>query len=292
MSEASPRLPIIAIGLAVTAVVLASVATIVVVRRGGSTPQAMSVATASSAAAAPETRRVAAVDVAELERNIVEPVNDQGQVIGVKVNDASVRNMLGLGPTDVLTGISGRPIRRQFDVYDALVGASMMNATSLFVEIVRDGEPRLVRWELDGDLRQARRGRPSRPTLATPSLRPVRDPLLDTIKELDDHHFVVPRTTIEQMAANATVFAQGARTIASVKLGRPDGIRLFIVRPSSALWALGLRSGDTLQTVNGIAILDPTRLQSVYDQTKDASSLRIGLIRRGAAEVIEITQTP
>jgi S1-C subfamily serine protease len=291
MSEASPRLPIIAIGLAVTAVVLAIVATIVVVKRGGPAPEGIA-ATESSPSWAPETRKVSALDVAELERDGVSPVSEQGQVIGVKVTDPSVRNLLGLAPTDVVTGISGRPIRRQFDIYDALVGASMMNATALFVEIVHDGKPLLVRWELDGDLRAARRGGPSRPTLAAPSLRPVRDPLLDTIKELDDHHFSVPRATIEQMAANASVFAQGARMIASRKLGRPDGIRLFIVRPSSALWALGLRSGDTLQAVNGIALLDPTRVQEVYEQTRDANLIRISLTRRGAPEVIEITQTP
>ncbi len=289
MSEASPRLATIAIGLAVTAALLAIVATIVVVRRGAPAPVGVA---ATVRVDGPETRTVAAVDVAELEHNVVDPVSEQGQVIGVKVTDPSVRNLLGLAPTDVITGISGRPIRRQFDIYDALVGASMMNATTLFVEIVRDGGPLLVRWELDGDLRQARRGRPSRPTLATPSLRPVRDPLLDTIRELDDHHFVVPRATIEQMAANVTVFAQGARMILSNKLGRPDGIRLFIVRPSSALWALGLRNGDTVQSINGIAIIDPNRVQDVYDQAKDATLIRIALVRRGTAEVIEITQTP
>jgi S1-C subfamily serine protease len=291
MSEASPRLPLIAIGLAVTAVVLAIVATVVVVKRGGTARESVA-AVAPSPSAAPETRKVSALDVAELEHDGVQPVSEQGQVIGVKVTDPGVRNLLGLATTDVITGIAGRPIRRQFDVYDALAGATMMNATVLFVELVREGAPRLVRWELDGDLRQARRGRPSRPTLAAPSLRPVRDPLLDTIKEIDDHHFNVPRATIEQMAANVTGFAQGARMIASSRLGRPDGIRLFIVRPGSALWALGLRNGDTLQSINGIVFLDPSRAQQVYEQTKAANLLRIAVMRRGVPEVIEITQTP
>lgn len=291
MSELSRRLPNIAIGLAVTAVALAIVATIVVVKRGRPGVESTAVA-APAKPAGPASRSVAALDVAELERNVVEPVSEQGQVIGVRVTDPSVRGTLGLAPTDVITGISGRPIRRQFDIYDALVGATTMNATALFVELVHDGAPVLVRWELDGDLRQARRGKPSRPALATPSLRPVRDPLLDTIKEIDDHHFVVPRATIEQMAANISAFAQGARMIPAIKSGRADGIRLFIVRPSSALWALGLRNGDTIQSINGIPLVDPLRVQEVYDQTKDATLLRIAIVRRSSAEVIEITQTP
>ena len=111
MSEASPRLPIIAIGLAVTAVVFAIVATIVVVKRGGPAREGV-VAVAPAPSTAPESRKVSALDVAELEHDGVEPVSEQGQVIGVKVTDASVRNLLGLAPTDVITGISGRQIGR------------------------------------------------------------------------------------------------------------------------------------------------------------------------------------
>lgn len=271
----------VAIGLALVAVALAVIATIVVLGRRAPPPTT-----------APVTRTVSALDVAELERDVVESASERGQVFGVKVTDAGVRGTLGLAPSDVITGISGRPIRRQFDLHDALAGAAAMKATALYVELVRDGAPHVERWELDGDLRDARRNKPSRAASVTPSLRPVRDPLLDTIKEIDDHHFTVPRATIEQLAASPTVFAQGARVFPAMKLGRPEGLRLFIVRPTSALWALGLRSGDTVQSVNGVTLVDPALLRDVYDQVKGTPLIRIAVRRRNALEVIEITQTP
>ena len=58
---------------------------------------------------------------------------------------------------NVITAISGKTIKRQFDVYDALLGVSMMNATALYLEITHNGGGTLVRWDLDGDLREARK---------------------------------------------------------------------------------------------------------------------------------------
>ncbi|MBA3458812.1 MAG: hypothetical protein H0T46_02545 [Deltaproteobacteria bacterium] len=289
MSEG--RLPVIAISLAIVAVVLAGIATIVVATRGAPAAESRAVAQQS---APPDVRRVAASDVVALERDAVEPVSARGAVVGVKVIDDQLRAVLGLGPTDVITAISGRPIRRQFDIYDVLVGAGMMNTTALFVEVLREDTPVLVRWDLDGDLRQARRPSSVGGLLGRrlPSVAPVRDPLLDTITQIDDHHFSVPRATLEQLAADPTRFAQNARVMPSTKLGAANGIRLYVVRQTSVLYALGLRSIDTLHSVNGIALTDPARLREVYEQVKSAATLRIELTRRGAVEVIEITQTP
>lgn len=270
---------LVAIGLALIAVALAGIATIVVIGRSAPPP-----------VTGPLTRPVSAFEVVELEREVVESASERGQVVGVKVTDPSVRGALGLAPTDVITAISGRPIRRSFDVRDALSGAAAMNATALYVELVRDGAPYVERWELDGELRDARRSRP--PRAMTPSLQPVRDPLLDTIKQIDDHHFTAPRTTIEQLAASPTLFAQGVRMFPTMKLGRSDGLRLFVVRPSSALWAFGLRNGDVVQSINGAPLLDVGQLRDVYEQVKVSPVLRIAVRRRNALETIEITQTP
>jgi S1-C subfamily serine protease len=292
MSEG--RLPVIAIGLAIVAVLLAGIATIVVATRG----TAAEVSTTTKVPELPEIRSVSAGDVADLERESVEPVSARGGVIGVKVLDADLRTSLGLGPDDVITAISGRAVRRKLDIYDVLGGATMMNATTLFVELLRDDKPVLVRWDLDGDLRQARRASKRSTTYGgllgkrTPSVPPVRDPLIDTITQIDDHHFSVPRSTIEQIAADPTTYAQGARMMAASRIGNPDGIRLYVVRSTSVLHALGLRSIDTIHSVNGVALGDPTRLREVYEQVKNAATLRIEITRRGASEVIEITQTP
>jgi len=292
MSE-GPKLRAVALGMAVLAVLLSMIATIVVIVRD------------PGAAAAPEpqrpaqaARQVEVTDLVSLERDSVAPESLNGAVIGVRVTDPDLRHALGLDVDDVITAISGRPIRRQFDIHDVIAGASLMNTNALFVELMRGDQPVLVRWDLAGDLRAARRSATKRTsglgfTSPTAPVRPVRDPLIDTITATDDHHISAPRATIEQIAASPAVYAQGARALRGYPVGgRPAGVRLYLLRPTSVLYALGLRSMDTITAVNGITVDDPAKLPDVYEQVKSAATIRIEIDRRGSAEVIEITQTP
>lgn len=292
MSEGR-RLPAVAIGMAVLAVVLSAIATIVVLVRDPAAASAPEPARTAQAA-----RQIEATELVEMERSGVEPASRNGAVIGVKVTDPDLRAALGLDVDDVITAISGRPIRRQFDIHDVIAGASLMNTSALFVELMRGDAPVLVRWDLAGDLRTARRSTTRRSSaLAYPSptapVRPVRDPLIDTITQTDDHHITTPRATIEQIAASPGLYAQGARILRGYQGGgRPVGARIYFVRPTSVFYALGLRSMDTVTAVNGVTVDDPAKLAEVYEQVKSAATIRIEIERRGSPEVIEITQTP
>jgi hypothetical protein len=291
MSEGR-RLPAVAIGMAVLALVLSAIATVVVIVRDPSATPAPESAQPTQAA-----RQVEVTDLVTLERDSVEPESRNGAVIGVRVLDPDLRHVLGLEVDDVITAMSGRPIRRQFDIHDVIAGASLMNTGALFVELMRGDAPVLVRWDLAGDLRAARRsatrtGRSLGLPSSTSSVRPVRDPLIDTITQTDDHHISAPRSTIEQIAASPKLYAQGARLIRGSSVGGgPGGVRLFLLRPTSVLYALGLRSMDTIRSVNGITVDDPATVADVYEQVKSAATLRIEIDRRGSVEVIEITQT-
>lgn len=273
------------------ALLLCVIATMVVVFRDPS-------ASTEASRPPPAAHQVEATDLTALERDSVEPASVNGAVIGVRVTDPDLRAALGLDVDDVITAISGRPIRRQFDIHDVIAGASLMNTSALFVELMRGDTPTLVRWDLAGDLRTARRTpsrRPASPFGRPPSspVRAVRDPLVDTITQTDDHHISAPRTTIEQIAASPATYAQGARILRGYPAGgRPAGVRIYLLRPNSVLYALGLRSMDTIVAVNDIVVDDPAKLPDVYEQVKAAATIRISVDRRGSAEVIEITQTP
>jgi len=290
------RTPMIAVGLAVVALVTVAIAVIVVASRSSPTVAAEEPARIEDRG--PLKHRVAATDVVKLDRDTLEAMTDASGVAGVKVTDGELRTLLALTPTDVITAISGRPIKRQFDVYDALLGASMMNATALYVELLRDGTPALVRWELDGDLRAARTGTkrsrtgglfPSSPSL--PSIAPVPDPLVDTIKKIDDYTYEIPRSTIDAVFGNPGAVARGARIVPAMKLGQPNGFKIYAVRPSSFYAALGIMNGDTIQAINGHPLDSMSAALDLYDQLKGADSLRIELERRGRPEALKITVT-
>jgi len=290
------RTPVIAVSLAVVALVTVAIAVIVVASRRSPTVAAEEPARIEDRG--PLKHRVAATDVVKLDRDTLEATTDASGVAGVKVTDGQLRTLLALAPTDVITAISGRPIKRQFDVYDALLGASMMNATALYVELLRDGTPALVRWELDGDLRAARTGTkrsrtgglfPSSPSL--PSIAPVPDPLVDTIKKIDDYTYEIPRSTIDAVFGNPGAIARGARIVPAMKLGQPNGFKIYAVRPSSFYAALGIMNGDTIQAINGHPLDSMSAALDLYDQLKGVDSLRIELERRGRPEALKITVT-
>ena len=303
MSDA-PRGAVIAIGAAIVALLTSLAAVIVVVSRSAdATPARPATASATTVTE----RRVPADDVAKLKRDTVENVTDKGKVIGVKVTDDKLRSSLGLAPDDVITAIAGRAIKREFDVYDAVLGMSMMDSSVVYVDLVHDNKPQLVRWQLDGDLRSARRATdiippapvpipsPSPPTIdptnpfsPDPS-DPVDSALLDTIRKLDDYHYEVPRTTVDRVLQNPMAMAKGVRVVPSMRSGKPDGMKLYAIRPSSLWAALGFRNGDTIRTINGVELTSPDKALDAYTTLRDATRLEIDLLRRGAPEVLVIT---
>ncbi|MDQ3367449.1 MAG: hypothetical protein M3680_18665 [Myxococcota bacterium] len=100
---------------------------------------------------------MAAGDVLKLKRDVlVKALDARGELVGVTVKDAALRDRLGLRADDVITAISGRAITREHDVYDAVLGTSMLDASAVYVDLRRAGTSLLVRWQLDGELRARR----------------------------------------------------------------------------------------------------------------------------------------
>jgi len=305
--------PKIAIGAAVTALLTSVIAVIVVASRGGGTaPERTSSAgsaTAPAERAGPAEQRVAASDVVKLKRETVAVVRDAGKVIGVKVVDGETRTALGLEADDVITALSGRVLRREFDVYDAMLGMSQMDASVVYVDLLRDHKPVLLRWQLDGNLRAARRadttgalgggggslgslgggsiidslgGNPYQPSLGGST---VPDPLVDTIKKIDDRSYEVPRATVDRVFSSTSTYARMARTIPSY---RGEGFRVFGVRPGTLVSAIGIQTGDAVRAINGHEVNTIDEAIELYQQIKDAKEWRIDVTRRGRPELITI----
>ena len=270
------RPAIVAIAFAIVALLTSLIAVFVVMRRSSEAPPAPA---ASKTAALVIDHAPLAADVTKLKRDVVEKVEK-----GVRLKDEGLRSALGLEPGDVITAINGRAIKREFDVYDAVLGLSMMDASIVYVEIERETQPLLVRWRVDGDLRSARRDPIRRPTPVTPNpfTQPA-DPLIDTIRKVDDLKYEVPRATVDRFLANPDAYARQARIVPIVRSGRQEGYRFYLIAPGS-LWAtLGLASGDMIRTINGD---NPDQ----FLEHKDATELKIVVARRtGIDETLVIS---
>lgn len=287
MSEADRRLRVIALGFAGVAMVVAIAAAIIVVRRDDTRSEA------HAGGAQVSDHTVAASDVVKLKRDAVEVVVENGSVKGVKVKDEALAKTLGLEPGDVIASISGRSITRDMDLYDVMFNVSMMNATTLYIEVTRAGAPVLLRWRLDGSLKDARyadRGSPLASLYTTPSA-PDPDPLLDTIEKIDDTHVKLPKATVDSLVANPMSYSKGARVVPAIKNGQPAGLKLYAIRPSSLYARLGLMNGDTISAINGEDVTSPDKALEVYSKLKTATEWKLDVTRRGHPVELTITIT-
>jgi type II secretory pathway component PulC len=214
----------------------------------------------------------------------------------VKVKDAELARALGLEADDVMTALSGRPVTSNMDVYDAIFNTSMMSSTIMYAEILRGGTPVLIRWKLDGDLRQARyanSGSTLNGTLGTytPPPLPPPDPMFDTITKIDDTHVKMPRKTAEYLFSNPVSVTKGARIVPAMQNGKPSGFKIYAIRPSSVFAKIGLQSGDTIADINGTEVTTPDKALEVYTTLQKATEVTIGITRRGNPMQLHITIT-
>ena len=101
------------------------------------------------------------------------------------------------------------------------------------------------------------------------------------IKKIDDNNYEIDKSLVEKVLLNPMAVAKGARVVPSMKNGKPDGFKLYAIRPSSAFARLGLANGDTLQSINGFELTSADKALEVYTKLREANSLEVEVTRRG-----------
>jgi len=101
------------------------------------------------------------------------------------------------------------------------------------------------------------------------------------IKKIDDSNYEIDKGLVEKVLLNPMAVAKGARVVPSMKNGKPDGFKLYAIRPSSAFAKLGLSNGDTLQSINGFELTSADKALEVYTKLREATSLEVEVTRRG-----------
>ena len=116
--------------------------------------------------------------------------------------------------------------------------------------------------------------------------------LLDAgIRMIDDTHYVIKSSLVDQVLLNPMAIAKSARIVPAMKNGQPEGFKLYAIRVGS-LWArIGLANGDTLRTINGFALDSADKALEVYTKLREATSFELELVRRGAPLTLWITIT-
>lgn len=99
----------------------------------------------------------------------------------------------------------------------------------------------------------------------------------------------IDRPLIDKLLANTTALATSARFVPSVRDGRPNGFKLYAIRPSSIFAKIGLENGDTVKSINGMEMSTPDQALGVYTKVRSASHLSVTVDRRGETATLDYT---
>jgi general secretion pathway protein C len=99
----------------------------------------------------------------------------------------------------------------------------------------------------------------------------------------------IERSLVDQMLSNTTSLATAARFVPSIKDGRPNGFKLYAIRPSSIFGRIGLQNGDTIKAINGMDMTSPDQALGVYTKVRNASHLTVAVERRGETVTLDYT---
>jgi general secretion pathway protein C len=109
------------------------------------------------------------------------------------------------------------------------------------------------------------------------------------IKKIDENNYEIDKSLVDKVLANPMGVAKGARVVPAVKNGKPDGFKLYAIRPNSAYAKLGLTNGDTLQSINGFELTSADKALEVYTKLREATRLSVEITRRGKQQTLNYT---
>lgn len=137
----------------------------------------------------------------------------------------------------------------------------------------------------------------SAPMAAAPRLAPPPAPVLSmpppaapvecpadvtrAVRRTGDAAYEIDRAALDRLLDQPPALATGARFVPALRDGKPDGLRVYAVRPCSLFARLGLQSADRIQSIDGQDVSTPDRALAAYQRLRQASDLTLRLERRG-----------
>ena len=117
---------------------------------------------------------------------------------------------------------------------------------------------------------------------ATNPLTPTSQPVPWTEPAADTHMVVdITRATVDHYLQSRPLATQ-ARLVPSFRHDRTVGVKIYAVRPDSLFSVIGLRNGDTLETVNSQTVLGEHEYHAwQYALQNPPSFLDLGIMRDG-----------
>jgi len=164
-------------------------------------------------------------------------------------------------------------------------GATVYRVTAKRVYILNGGKPEFL--ELEGNAPVAVAAN-TPPPVTQPTLNPELGDI-DKGVNCTGNSCTVDRALVEKLLSNTTMLATAARFVPSIKDGKPNGFKLYAIRPQSIFGRIGLQNGDTIKQINGSEMTTPDAALGLYTKLRNASHLSVQVERRGETVTLDYT---
>ncbi|MCJ7500075.1 hypothetical protein MUP29_07440 [bacterium] len=146
------------------------------------------------------------------------------------------------------------------------------------VVLLRNGQEEILEKDDDQSAAapQSSRARPARAP-RTPTQAQESEAV--TVRKVGDNNFVMDRREVEGVLQDFNKLLTQIRVVPHFADGKPDGFKIFNIRPGSLFASLGMVNGDIIKRVNGLDITGPEQALQMFQQLRDESQVTVDLER-------------
>ncbi|MBL8681638.1 MAG: hypothetical protein JNK05_20895 [Myxococcales bacterium] len=110
--------------------------------------------------------------------------------------------------------------------------------------------------------------------------------ILAGITATGENTYSVTREALDAMLSESEALGRRVRIVPHTREGAIRGMKLFGIRRGSVFAALGMQNGDSVESVNGVAMSSPELVLEAYSRIRNAPEIRVVLERSGAQQTL------
>lgn len=167
---------------------------------------------------------------------------------------------------------------------DALPGGGQLLSVDRNVAHIENADGSLSLLQLHQEPSTSAAPSPRRQASAPPSA-PQTDS--EGIRPVAPNRWLIEGGVVEQARGNLGEVLKSARMEPRLVNGATDGFVVAMLQPGSLLSQMGFRKGDVVLQVNGMPLDSPEKALQIFQQLREARSLRVHVERQGQPSVFE-----
>ena len=158
-------------------------------------------------------------------------------------------------------------------------GTTVTSVARNRVVLLRNGQEEILEKEEDQGSSPAPSSVRQRPSRSVRARTSEPDSEAIAVRKVGDNNYVMDRREVEGVLQDFNKLLTQIRVVPHFADGKPDGFKVFNIRPGSLFASLGMVNGDIIKRVNGLDITGPEQALQMFQQLRDESQVTVDLER-------------